>query len=210
MVLAFYLRENNFTCSFTVSISNFQRMKSTFLTLVTALFISSTVTAQAPAGLQGAFGVPLVLATGDLAKTNTFGLGFDLQVEYGFSRKLSLTANGTYVFFLEKSKKEDETTTEQTLLPRDNIGFSSIVAGPRFYFRPNLFVGVQAGYGAFQDGFFKGKTWGGFNYKPQIGLGGGRARGQLVVYYSAVAIDGTSLAHFGISMISRLGSPKEW
>lgn len=183
-------------------------MKSTFLAFALLLISSTVVTAQAPAGLQGAFGVPLVLATGDLAKTNTFGLGFELQVEYGFSRKLSLTTNASYVFFMEKSKNDDETNTEQTTLPRDNIGFASVLAGTRFYFLPNVFVGVQAGYGAFQDGFFKGKTWGGFSYKPQIGLGGGRA--QLIVYYNNTAVDGASLPHFGISMISRLGAPKEW
>lgn len=155
-------------------------MKKTFLALsvlVGGLFAANNAQAQMVPGSELSIGVSPMLPVGDLSKTQTFGVGGDLQYGYNFDESIGLTLSTGYNQFF--GKKENNTEYK-------NFGAVPIKAGVKygigsFYIHPQLGVSIPttetkvAGVtGKYQPGFAYG-----------IGLGTNVAGFDLSLRYEA-------------------------
>jgi len=156
----------------------------------------SVTNAQAPQGFQFGGGVRLGVPIGDFSEVSTFGIGGELQGEYGFSEKVSAVVNTGYTSFLGK-----EITILGTSVKLDATGYIPILAGVRVYPSGNFFIGAQAGYGILTGG--GGDSEGAFNYQPQIGYNGEKF--QVALNYNGLSKDGSTLSHIGLTGIIKFG-----
>ena len=150
--------------------------------------------AQAPDGFQAGGGVRLSLPVGDWADYWSFGIGAELQGEYGFSEKFSGVFTTGYSSFLGKTIGG---------IKLDAIGYIPLLAGVRVYPAASFFVGGQLGYGILTGG---GSSEGVFNYQPQIGYNGGSF--QIALCYNALSESGSTTSHIGLSAIYKFGGNK--
>lgn len=168
-----------------------------FLSLVTVAFANAN--AQAPEGFQAGGGIRLGLPLGDFSDISTFGIGAELQGEYGFSEKFSGIITTGYSSFLGK-----KITVLGTSVKLDATGYIPILAGIRVYPSANFFIGAQAGYGLLTGG---GDSEGAFNYQPQIGYNAERF--QLALNYNGLSKDGSTLSHIALTGIFKFGGGGE-
>ena len=96
------------------------------LALVTGIVIN--VKAQAPDGFQFGAGIRLALPVGGFSDTHSFGIGGELQGEYGFNEKFSGVITSGYTHFFGKS-----ISVLGTSLKFGSVGLIPIIAGARVY-----------------------------------------------------------------------------
>lgn len=120
-------------------------------TFIVAGFIGAY--AQPAEGFTFGAGVRLGLPIGDFGDFSSFGVGGELQGEFGFSDMVSGVVTTGYTSFFGKDGY-------------DATGLIPILVGARVYPSANFFIGGQIGYGLITGG---GESDGGFNYQPQVG-----------------------------------------
>jgi hypothetical protein len=166
-------------------------------TFVVAGFVGTN--AQAPEGFQFGAGLRVGLPVGDFGDTHSFGIGGEVQGEYGFSETFSGVVTSGYNHFM--GKKETIFGVEVEF---ESVGYVPILAGIRYYPAPSFFVGAQAGYGLL---FGNGESEGAFNYQPQVGYNGSSF--QVALSYNAMSKDGSTLGHIGLTGIFKFGGGGE-
>ncbi|MGZ8517137.1 MAG: hypothetical protein ACXWWD_07300 [Chitinophagaceae bacterium] len=171
-------------------------MKKLFLvaTFVVAGFVGAY--AQPTEGFSFGAGIRLGLPIGDFADFSSFGVGGELQGEYGFSDMVSGILTTGYTSFFGK----DYDIPGGGTIKGESTGYIPILAGIRVYPSTNFFIGAQAGYGILTGG---GDSEGAFNYQPQIGYNGEKF--QLALNYNGLSKDGSTLSHIGLTGIFKFG-----
>lgn len=155
------------------------------LAVLTVFSISSN--AQPPEGFQFGAGIRLGLPVGDLADFHSFGVGGELQGEFGFSEKFSAVINTGYSSFFGKDGA-------------DAVGIIPIIAGVRVYPSANFFIGAKAGYGVLTG---NGNSEGAFCYQPQVGYN--CSNFQVALNYNALTKNSSTVGHIGLTGIFKLG-----
>lgn len=169
-------------------------MKKAFLILAFAAGTAVSVNAQAPDGFQFGAGLRFGLPIGDFSEISTFGIGGELQGEFGFNSKVSGVVTTGYSSFL--GKKIDVLGTPVKL---DATGYIPVLAGVRYYPSNNIFIGAQAGLGILTgDGSSTA-----FNWQPQVGVN--TEHFQVALNYNGLSQDGSTLSHIGLTAIFKFG-----
>lgn len=171
-------------------------MKRLFLvaTFVVAGFIGAY--AQPTEGFTFGAGVRLGLPIGDFGDVSSFGVGGELQGEYGFSDMVSGVVTTGYTSFFGK---EYDIPGVGSFKP-DATGYIPILVGARVYPSTSFFIGAQVGYGLFTG---NGDSEGGFNYQPQVGYNAEKF--QLALNYNGLSINSTNFSHIGLTGIFKFG-----
>jgi hypothetical protein len=169
-----------------------KKLALVFLLIAAGVF---TANAQPSEGFQFGAGIRAALPIGDFADTHSFGVGGEVQGEFGFSDMFSGILTTGYTHFFGKT-----VTILGTEVEYDGVGLIPILAGVRVYPSPNFFIGAQAGYGILTGG---GNSDGSFNYQPQVGYNGETF--QVAVNYNALSKNGTTLSHIGLTAIFKFG-----
>ncbi len=151
--------------------------------------------AQPVEGFTAGAGIRVALPIGDFADSHSFGIGAELQGEYGFSDMVSGIATVGYTSFFGKEYEFLGVTVEA-----ENVGYIPILVGARVYPSPTFFIGAQVGYGLLTGG---GESDGAFNYQPQIGYNGERF--QVALNYNGLSKEGSTLSHIGLTGIFKFG-----
>ena len=171
-------------------------MKKVIL-VVAIVFVSLiNANAQPTEGFSFGAGIRLGLPIGDFGDVSSFGIGGELQGEYGFSDKVSGVFTTGYNSFLGKTYDVPGFGS----VKGDAVGYIPILAGIRVYPSANFFIGAQAGYGLLTG---NGSSEGAFNYQPQIGYNASKY--QLAVNYNGLSKDGSTLSHIGLTGIFKFG-----
>lgn len=165
-----------------------------FATFAVAGFIGAY--AQPAEGFTFGAGVRLGLPIGDFADYNSFGVGAELQGEYGFSDMVSGVVTTGYTNFFGK----DYEIPGFGKFEGESIGYIPILVGARVYPSTNFFIGAQVGYGILTGG---GSSDGAFNYQPQIGYN--TEKFQLALNYNGLSKDRATLNHIGLTGIFKFG-----
>lgn len=162
-------------------------MKKLFLvaTFIVAGFTGAY--AQPTEGFTFGAGVRLGLPIGDFGDYYSFGVGGELQGEYGFSDMVSGVVTTGYTSFFGKNDI-------------DAVGLIPILVGARVYPSTNFFIGAQIGYGLLTGG---GDSEGAFNYQPQIGYNASKF--QLALNYNGLTINSFNYSHIGLTGIFKFG-----
>ncbi len=165
------------------------------LLLPVVFFAVFAVNAQAPDGFQLGGGIRLGLPIGDFSDSYSFGIGGELQGEFGFSDNFSVIITTGYNSFFGKT-----IDILGTSIKIDALGYIPILAGVRVYPSDNFFIGAQAGYGILTGG---GSSDGAFNYQPQIGYNGDNF--QIALNYNGISKNGSTTSHIGLTAIFKFG-----
>jgi hypothetical protein len=171
-------------------------MKKLFLaaSFIIAGFISAN--AQPSEGFTFGAGIRLGLPIGDFGDVSSFGVGAELQGEYGFSDMVSGVGTIGYTNFFGK----DYDVPGLGTIKGESTGYIPILVGARVYPSTSFFIGAQLGYGILTG---NGESSGAFNYQPQIGYNGERF--QLALNYNGLSKDGSTLSHIGLTGIFKFG-----
>ncbi|MBS1759844.1 MAG: outer membrane beta-barrel protein [Bacteroidetes bacterium] len=171
-------------------------MKRTILILTLICGMTSAY-AQAPSGFQLGGGLRISIPTGDFNKTHSFGLGPELQAEYGFSDNVSGVITTGYSSFWGKSV----TSIGGTSVKYKAEGYFPLLAGARVYAQGGFFAGAQLGLGVYT---YNGNSNSGFNWQPQVGY---NADGyQLLLNYNGLTSKGNNMSHIALSAIYKFKS----
>lgn len=159
------------------------------IALVLTVFTASIIGAKAQSSSStGDFklgvGIDAALPIGNAGDFYNFGIGGQVQGEYGFAEQIKGVATVGYTRYLGKTIDGFKV---------GGVGHIPILVGARFYPSEAFFVGAQIGYGKFTgDG-----NGGGFEYRPQIGYNAGAI--QFIGSYDGVSNNGTfSAIHLGV------------
>ncbi|MCR6720588.1 MAG: hypothetical protein NVV59_09890 [Chitinophagaceae bacterium] len=171
-------------------------MKRILIAFSCLFAISFTASAQPSEGLSFGAGLRASLPIGDFADGYSFGIGAELQAEYGFSSNLSGVFTTGYSSFFGK---EVDLGGGITYKP-DAVGYIPLLAGIRYYAAETFFIGGQVGYGLLTGG---GSSSGAFNYQPQIGYNAGSF--QLTLNYNALSKNSSTSSHIGLGAIYKFG-----
>jgi hypothetical protein len=163
-------------------------------TFVVAGFIGAY--AQPAEGFTFGAGVRLGLPIGDFGDYSSFGVGGELQGEFGFSDMVSGVVTTGYTSFFGKDYEIPGLGT----IEGESTGYIPILVGARVYPSTNFFIGAQIGYGLLTGG---GDSEGAFNYQPQIGYN--TEKFQLALNYNSLSKDGSSVSHIGLTGIFKFG-----
>lgn len=169
-------------------------MKKAFLILAFAAGTAVSVNAQAPDGFQFGAGLRLGLPIGDFGDVSSFGIGGEVQGEYGFNSKVSGVITSGYNSFL--GKKIDVLGTSVKL---DATGYIPVLAGVRYYPSNNIFIGAQAGIGILTGGGSETA----FNWQPQVGVN--TEHFQVALNFNGLSKDGDTNSHIGLTAIFKFG-----
>lgn len=166
--------------------------------LVAVITVASFIGANAqPAeGFQFGAGIRAALPIGDFADSHSFGIGAEIQGEFGLSEMISAVGTTGYTSFFGKSVNLGGLGTYKA----DAVGLIPILVGARVYPSTNFFIGAQVGYGILTGG---GESDGAFNYQPQVGFNA--ANFQVAVNYNGLSKDGATLGHIGLTAIYKFG-----
>lgn len=179
--------------------------------LVLSVFSVSTIVSKAQSK-EGNFtlgaGVQVALPTGNLHTTHSFGIGGQIQGEYGFSDNLTGIATTGYTSFFGKTVNDSYTdpntgTTISGSYKYSSVGQIPILVGARFYPSEPIFVGAQIGVGIYSGG---GSSSSGFEYRPQIGYDAGAI--QVSLFYDGTSVSGGTLGYVGLSGVYKFGGGK--
>jgi len=170
-------------------------MKKVFLaaTFVVASFMGAY--AQPAEGFQFGAGLRASLPIGDFSDSYSFGIGAELQGEYGISDMISAVATTGYTSFFAK---KISLPGGGSIKP-DALGYIPILVGARVYPSSNFFIGGQVGYGVFTGSGSSGA----FNYQPQVGYNAETF--QVALNYNGLSKSGTTSSHIGLSAIYKFG-----
>jgi len=163
-------------------------------TFVVAGFIGAY--AQPAEGFTFGAGIRLGLPIGDFGDFSSFGVGAELQGEFGFSDMVSGVVTTGYTSFFGK----DYDIPGLGTIEGESTGYIPILVGARVYPSANFFIGAQIGYGLLTGG---GDSEGAFNYQPQIGYNAEKF--QLALNYNSLSKDGSSVSHIGLTGIFKFG-----
>ena len=163
-------------------------------TITVAGFIGAY--AQPTEGFTFGAGVRLGLPIGDFSDVSSFGVGAELQGEFGFSDMVSGIVTTGYTSFFGK----DVDIPGLGTIEYESTGYIPILVGARVYPSTNFFIGGQVGYGLITG---NGDSEGGFNYQPQIGYNAEKF--QLALNYNGLSINSTNLSHIGLTAIFKFG-----
>ena len=166
------------------------------MTFAMAIFLNAH--AQAPKGFQFGGGIRVALPIGTFSDSHSFGIGGELQGEYGFSEKFSGIITSGYTSFFGKS-----ISILGTSVKFDAVGLIPVIAGVRVYPSNNIFIGAQAGVG-FLTGSGSSET--AFDYQPQIGYNGESF--QIALNYNGLSKSGSTLGHVGLTAIFKFGGER--
>lgn len=171
-------------------------MKKVFLaaTFVVASFMGAY--AQPAEGFQFGGGVRASLPIGKFSDSYSFGIGAELQGEYGVSDMISAVATTGYSSFFGKNIDMGGGVSYK---PKAT-GYIPILVGARVYPSTNFFVGAQIGYGLFTT---SGSSNGGFNYQPQVGYNAEAF--QVALNYNGLSRSGGTTSHLGLTAIYKFG-----
>lgn len=170
-------------------------MKKLVMILALATGTYFAANAQAPEGFQFGAGIRAALPIGDFSDSHSFGIGAEVQGEYGFSSMVSGVITSGYTSFFGKS-----TDVGGISIKYDAIGYIPFLAGVRVYPSSQFFIGGQVGYGLFTG---NGNSTGAFNYQPQIGYNGSNF--QVALNFNAMTKDGSTSSHLGLTGIYKFG-----
>lgn len=171
-------------------------MKKTIL-ILSLIFGTVVVNAQAPSGFQLGGGLRISIPTGDFNKTHSFGLGPELQAEYGFSENVSGLITTGYSSFWGKSV----TSIGGTSVKYKAEGYFPLLAGARVYAQGGFFAGAQLGLGVYS---YNGNSSSGFNWQPQIGYNASNY--QLLLDYNGWSKNGSSMSQIALGAIYKFKS----
>jgi hypothetical protein len=177
-------------------------MKKTILVLTVMMTSVLVSNAQAPDGFGFGAGLRAAMPIGDFADSHSFGIGGEVQGEYGFSDNFSAIITSGYTSFFGK-----EQTFLGVTVKNDAVGLIPIIAGVRVYPSSNIFIGAQAGIGILTGG---GDSETAFNYQPQVGYSSEHF--QIALNYNGLSKDNSTLGHIGLTAIFRFsgaGSAKK-
>lgn len=165
--------------------------------LILSLITGSAVmlNAQAPEGFQFGAGIRAGLPVGDFGDTHSFGIGGELQGEYGFSKDFSGIFTTGFSHFFGKEETIGNITVEY-----EGVGLIPILAGVRYYPSSNVFIGAQAGLGILTG---NNNSEAGFNWQPQVGFN--TEHFQVALNYNGLTKDGSTLGHIGLTGIFKFG-----
>ncbi len=170
-------------------------MKKVFLaaTFVVASFMGAY--AQPAEGFKFGAGVRASLPIGDMSDGYSFGIGAELQGEYGISDMISAVGTTGYTSFF--GKKFDIPGVGS--VKNDALGYIPILVGARVYPSTNFFIGAQVGYGILTGSGSEGA----FNYQPQVGYNAETF--QVALNYNGLSKSGSTLSHLGLTAIYKFG-----
>jgi hypothetical protein len=174
-------------------------MKKLLFLAVSFTALTITANAQPKEGFNLGAGLRASLPIGDFSDSHSFGLGAELQGEYGFAENFSGVFTTGYSSFF--GKKYDIGGME---FKADAVGYIPILAGVRYYAAPSFFIGGQLGYGLLTG---NGDSEGAFNYQPQIGYNSGSF--QVALNYNALSKEGSTISHLGLAAIFLFGGDKK-
>src|SRR5436190_23985552 len=117
-------------------------MKKVFLAVLIIFARLISANAQPTEGFSLGAGIRLGLPVGDFADVSSFGVGGELQVEYGFSEMFSGIFTTGYSSFFGK-----DYDTGLGTVKTDATGYIPIIIGARVYPSATFFIGAQVGYG---------------------------------------------------------------
>ena len=170
-------------------------MKKVILMLFMIAGFAVGVNAQAPEGFQFGAGIRAGLPVGDFGDTHSFGIGGELQGEYGFSKNFSGIITSGFTHFFGKTETIGSITVEY-----EGVGLIPVIAGLRYYPSNNIFLGAQAGVGILTG---NGDSEAGFNWQPQVGFS--TEHFQVALNYNGLTKDGSTLGHIGLTGIFKFG-----
>lgn len=171
-------------------------MKKTVLAFAFVLGTFVVANAQAPEGFQFGGGLRASVPVGDFADTHSFGLGAEVQGEFGLSTKFSGIVTSGYTSFFGK----DVSTGGITLKYKAN-GYIPLLAGARYYASSNFFIGAQAGLGIYT---YDGDSRSGFNWQPQLGYNADNF--QVALGYNGLSKNGNTTSHIGLTGIYKFNT----
>jgi hypothetical protein len=169
-------------------------MKKSFL--IAAFMLAGIIAVNAQKGFRFGAGVRLGLPIGDFGDYYSFGVGGEIQGEYGCSEKFSVLATTGYSSFFGK-----DFGTGTNSYKVDAVGFIPIIAGVRVYPTEQFFIGAQAGVAIFTG---NGSSETAFDYQPQIGYNGSNI--QVALNYNGASKDGSTNGHIGLTGIYKFGA----
>ena len=170
-------------------------MKKALFILAMMAGTAAAVQAQAPDGFQFGAGIRLGLPVGDFSDSHSFGIGGEVQGEYGFSKKFSGIVTTGYTHFFGK-----ESTIGPITIENEGFGVIPVIAGLRVYPSNNIFIGAQAGVGFLTGG---GSSDAAFNWQPQVGVN--TEHFQVALNYNGLTKDGSTLGNLGLTAIFKFG-----
>jgi hypothetical protein len=179
-------------------------MKKFALAFVAGISLVSAK-AQKFEGFKFGAGIEAALPLGDFKKSNSFGIGAQLQGEYALTDYLTGIATTGYTNYFGKTFTQTYSvggTTYSQSVKSSNVGHIPILVGVRFYPSESVFVGAQIGYGIFTGGGGASSPKG-FEYRPQIGYS--MENFQLALSYDGVSVTGGTLSHLGLTGIYIFG-----
>jgi len=160
------------------------------------IFVSTSfVHAQAPEGFQFGGGLRLSVPIGDFSQSHSFGIGGELQGEYGFSEQVTGIFTSGYSNFFGKKENFGGFSVEYS-----SVGYIPILAGIRYYTGSSVFIGAQAGYGVLTG---NGTSSGAFNYQPQVGYNAEKI--QIAISYNGMSKEGSTISHIGLTALYKFG-----
>ena len=170
-------------------------MKKIFVAAACLFALTFTASAQPQEGLGFGAGLRASLPIGDWSDGYSFGIGAELQAEYGFSPNLSGVFTTGYSSFI--GKKVDFGFGEERV---DALGYIPLLAGVRYYAAESFFVGAQVGYGLLTG---SGSSSGAFNYQPQVGYNASNY--QVTLNYNGLSKNSVTNSHLGLAFIYKFG-----
>jgi hypothetical protein len=174
-------------------------MKKILFVLAFTTVLASVTRAQSANTFNFGAGLHLALPLGDFNTGYSFGIGGELQGEYGFTDNITGVATTGYTSFLGKSLDDGQGGTYKV----PAVGLIPILVGARFYPDKMFFIGFQAGYGIFTG---SGSNSSAFDYRPSAGVN--LEMLQFILSYNGWSKNGGSLSSLGVSAIYKFGASK--
>jgi len=171
--------------------------KLLLIATICSVFSIATRAQSRDRGFTVSGGLNLNLPTGDFSNGWTFGLGFQLQGEWGLASNVTGVATTGYSQYFGKTVSIPGYGGFTT----PNIGFIPFLFGIRVYPSETFFIGAQAGFGTFTNTGASGNS--GFDFYPQIGFNGRSA--QLILGYNVISVSAGSNANLEMTAIFKFG-----
>ena len=175
-------------------------MKKLLFLAVSFTALPFTANAQPKEGLGFGAGVRASLPIGDFSKSHSFGVGAELQAEYGFAENFSGIFTTGYTSFFGKTVDMGGGVE----VKYDAQGYIPFLAGARYYAAPSFFIGGQIGYGLFTG---NGGSSGAFNYQPQVVYNGSSY--QVTLNYNGLSKNSSTTSHLGLAAVFLFGGDKK-
>jgi hypothetical protein len=134
-------------------------------------------------GIAGSISLP----TGDLEKTQNYGVGFEGHLTYAITTNLHATFQTGIIVFQGKDLGFGSKAESVLHVP--------ILVGARYYFG-DFFAGAGVGYGTWTG---SGNSYNGFTYSPQVGYRFNKI--DVLANYTSSSVTGGTLSYFGLKVV---------